>query len=93
MARLTRHVPLAEQTLTTVPEHMSSPTIVSGVRESDLEIYVFCRSLFGIVLSVLLRYMDSDLPFGIFKLFYIRKKYRIIWTPLVMDINKRYMFK
>jgi hypothetical protein len=41
------------------------------------------------VLSVLLRYMDSDLPFGILKLFYIRKKYRIRWTSLVMYINKR----
>jgi hypothetical protein len=70
------HVPLAEQTLTTVPEHLSSPTIVSGVPVSDLEFYVFCRSLFVIVLSVLRRYMYSDLPFGIFQLFYFRKKYR-----------------
>jgi len=35
---------------------------------------MFCRSLFvlfllAIVLSVLLRYADSDYPFGIFKLF------------------------
>ena len=89
MARLTRRVLLAEHTLTTVPEHLSSPTTCSGVGVSDLEFDVFCRSLFGIVLSVLLRYMDSDLPFGIFKLFYIRKKYMIRWTPLVMYINKR----
>jgi hypothetical protein len=36
---------------------------------------MFCRSscvLLAIVLSVLLRYMDSDYPFGIFKLFLIR---------------------
>ena len=79
--------------MTTVPEHPSSPTNFSGIRVSDLELYVFCRSLFVIVLSVRLRYMDSDLPFGISKLFYIRKKYRIRWTPLVMYINKRYMFK
>jgi hypothetical protein len=39
--------------------------------------YMFCRSLFvllyffplAIVLSVLLRYTDSDYPFGIFKFF------------------------
>jgi len=36
--------------------------------------YMFCRSLFVLfflasVLSVLLRYTDSDYPFGIFKLF------------------------
>ena len=36
---------------------------------------MFCRSLFvpfllAIVLSFLLRFMDSDYPFGIFKLFY-----------------------
>ena len=36
---------------------------------------MFCRSscvLLAIVFSVLLRYMDSDYPFGIFKLFLIR---------------------
>ena len=36
---------------------------------------MFCRSSFvvlAIVLSVLLRYTDSDYPFGIFKLFLIR---------------------
>ena len=47
----------------------------SGVRVNrSLVLYVCCRSLFvlfllAIVLSVLLRYTDSDYPFGIFKLF------------------------
>ena len=38
---------------------------------------MFCRSLFvllTIVMPVLLRYTDSDYPFGIFKLFLIDKK-------------------
>ena len=54
--------------------------ITSGVRVTrSLVFCMFCRSLFvllylfrlaiGIVLSVLLRYTDSDYPFGIFKLF------------------------
>jgi hypothetical protein len=30
----------------------------------------FCTFSFGIVLSVLHRYTDSDCPFGIFKLFF-----------------------
>ena len=32
--------------------------------------FVFCNFFFAIVLSVLLRYADSDYPFGIFKLFF-----------------------
>jgi hypothetical protein len=58
--------------------HLSSPTFFSGVRVTrSLVLYdcVFCRSLFvlfllAIMLSVLLRYTDSDYPFGIFKLFF-----------------------
>ena len=62
----------------TLPEHTtSSPDIsgVCGVRSAVLCV-VFCRSLFvlvlfllTIVLSVLLRFVDSDYPFGIFKFF------------------------
>jgi hypothetical protein len=59
-------------------EHLSSPAFFSGVRVTrSLVLYdcVFCRSLFvlfllAIVLSVLLRYTDSDYLFGIFKLFF-----------------------
>jgi len=47
---------------------------VFSVSRSLVLYVVFCRSLFvlflfAIVLSVLLRFMDSDYPFGIFKLF------------------------
>jgi hypothetical protein len=58
--KLTRRVPLVEQELLTLPEHLSSPPVFSGVRVT--------RSL-AIVLSVLRRYTNSDCPFGIFKLF------------------------
>jgi hypothetical protein len=57
---------------------MSSPPVFSGVRVTrSLVLYVcfvdrclsFVLFLLAIVLSVLLRYTDSDYPFGIFKLF------------------------
>ena len=73
--RFTRSVPLVEQELPTFSEHMSSPLVFSGVRVArSLALYVcfvdpFVLILLAIVLSVLLRYTDSDCPFGIFKLF------------------------
>jgi hypothetical protein len=66
-----------EQELLTLPEYLSSPPVFSGVRVTrSLVLYVcfvdrclsFVLFLLAIVLSVLLRYMDSDCPFGIFKL-------------------------
>jgi len=67
-----------EQELLTLPEHLSSPPVVSGVRVSrslvlyvclvDIVVCPFVLFLLAIVLSVLLRYTDSDWPFGIFKL-------------------------
>ena len=65
-------------------EHMSSPPVFSGVRVNrSLVLYVcfvdrclsFCTFSLVIVLSVLLRYTDSDCPFGIFKLFLHALKY------------------
>ena len=69
-----RWVPLVEQELPTLSVHLSSPPVFSGVLVtwSLVLCVMFCRSLFvllSIVLSVLLRYTDSDYPFGIFKLF------------------------
>jgi len=71
---------LVEQELLTLPGHLSSPPVFSGVRVSrSLVLYVcfvdlclsFCTIfLLAIVLSVLLRYTDSDYPYGIFKLFF-----------------------
>ena len=71
-------MPLVEQELLTLPEHLSSPLDFSEVRVTrSLVLFVcfvdrclsFCTFSFGLVLSVLLRYTDSDYPFGIFKLF------------------------
>ena len=66
-----------EQGLLTLPEDLSSPPIFSEVRVTRSLVLCVCfvdhyLSFFfrlAIVLSVLLRYTDSDCPFGIFKLF------------------------
>ena len=65
-----------DQELLTLPEHLSLSPIFNGVRVTrSLVLYVCfvdrCLSFFllAIVFSVLLRYADSDYPFGIFKLF------------------------
>ena len=49
VTRLIRWVPLVEQELLTLPEHLSSPPVFSGVRVTrSLVLYtcMFCRSLF-----------------------------------------------
>jgi hypothetical protein len=45
VTRLTRRVPLAEQELPTLPEHLSSPLVFSGVRVtlSLVLCVMFCR--------------------------------------------------
>ena len=62
----------------TVPEHLSSPPVFSGVRftrSSALYVYFvdrclsFCTFSFGHCGVSVLRYMDYNCPFGIFKLF------------------------
>ena len=57
---------------------------------------IFCRSLFvllffsllAIVLSVPLRYMDSDFPFGIFKLFFhtVKFVFETVWSEFEGNI-------
>ena len=78
VTRWTRRVLLVELELLTFPEHLSSPPVCSGVHVTrSLVLCVcliyrclfFCPFLLAIVLSVLLRFMDSHYPFGIFKLF------------------------
>ena len=66
VTRLIRRVPLVDQELLTLPEHLSSHPVFSGVRVTRS---FFVRFSFGNCVSVLLRYMDSDNPIGIFKLF------------------------
>jgi hypothetical protein len=65
------YLPLVEQELLTLLEDLSSPLIFSGVRVTRFLVLVcpFVLVLLAIVLSVLLRYTDSDYPFGIVKLF------------------------
>ena len=67
---------LVEQELLTLPEQLISPPIFNGVRVTrSLGLCIcfvdrclsFCTFSFGHF--VLLRYTDSDYPFGIFKLF------------------------
>jgi hypothetical protein len=57
--RLKPHVPLVEQERITLPEHR-------------IVVCPFVRFRLAIVLSVILRFMDSDFPFGIAKLFLYR---------------------
>jgi len=75
-----RRVPLVEQELSTLPGHLCSPSVFSGVRvtRSLVLCVMFCRSLFALlsffllasVLSILLWFTNYDYPFGISKLFY-----------------------
>jgi hypothetical protein len=93
VTRLTRRVSLVEQELPTLPEHLSSPSVFSGLRVTQSLVLCVCfvdlvcpfvLFLLAIVLSVLLRYTDSDYPFGIFKLFYK------IWAgDLITSLNYR----
>jgi hypothetical protein len=89
VTRLTRRVSPVEQELHTLPEHMSSPPIFSGVRVTkSLVLYVcfldricpFVLFLLANVLSVLLWYTDSDyrFKFGIFKLYLLWFKFLFI---------------
>jgi hypothetical protein len=67
LTRLTRRVPLVEQELLTFPEHLSSPSVFSGVRVTRSLVLCVCfvdrcLSILAIVLCVLFRYTDSDYP-------------------------------
>jgi hypothetical protein len=89
VTRLTWRVPLVEQELLTLPEHLSSPPVFSGVRVTrSLVLYVcfedrclsFCTFSFGhcvVWSSSIYRFWLP--PFGIFKLF-LKKHYMIILT-------------
>jgi hypothetical protein len=75
---VTGRVALVEQKLLSLPEHMCSSPLLSGVRvaQSLVLCVMFCRLLFvfwsfslGHCIFYLIRFMASDYPFGIFKLF------------------------
>jgi len=84
VTRLTRRVPLVEQELLTLPEHLSSHPVLVGFVLLDL----FILFLLDIVLSVLLRYTDSDYLFGVFKLFL--QHYG--WLIIVLLTNFKLLF-
>jgi len=82
LTRLTRRLSLVKQELLTLPEHMCSTPLLSGVRVTrSLVSYVcffyrclsFCSFSFCHCVAVPLRYTDSDCPFGVFKLFFQQK--------------------
>ena len=89
VTRLTRRVSLVEQELLTLPRHWVHPRLVGFVlldlyfHMYVLQIFVcpFVLFLLAIVLSVLLRFVDSDYPFGIFKLF-------LLWFPSTVELLK-----
>ena len=68
-------VSLTEHELITLPEHLSSAPVYSGVRiaRSFVFFVVFCRSLLVLFLLTIvfsiMRCKASDYPFDIFKLF------------------------
>jgi len=72
--KLARRVPLMEQELLTLPEHLISHPVFSGVRVARslllcvmLSISLIALNLLTIVLSGFLRFTYSDYPFCIFK--------------------------
>ena len=82
VTRLTRRVSLVEQELPIIPEHLSPTPVFSGVRVTRSLVlcvsfvdrclsFNFVLLLLPIMLSVPLRYKDSDYLFGIFKLFFV----------------------
>jgi hypothetical protein len=68
-------------------EHPSSPPVFSGVRVTRSSVLYVCfvdhclRFFFWPLCCLLLRYTDSDYPFGIFKLF-------LTWDPYGI-VNKK----
>ena len=78
ITRVTRQVSLVEQELPTLLEHLSSLPVFREVRVARSLVFcvMFCRSLFVLMSFIfwplcclLLRFIDSDYPFGTFKLF------------------------
>ena len=57
-----------EQELFTIPQHLSSSPVVSGIHVAQsLVCYVLLISICPFALSVLIRSTASDYPFGAFK--------------------------
>jgi hypothetical protein len=74
VTRLTRRMIPVEQELLTLPKHLNSLPVFSGVHVTRSLVLYVCLA---IMLSVLHRFMNSDYPFGIFKLF-LRNQYILL---------------
>ena len=65
-------MPLVEQEVFILPEHLSSPPVFSRIRVAQSLVFhvVFCKTLFGLFCHCVV-WPSSDFvdPFGIFKLF------------------------
>ena len=74
VTRVTRRMPQVEQELLIRLEYLSSSPVFSGVRFTRYLALCVLVSFFllATMLSVLLRFTDSDYPLGIFKLFLSR---------------------
>ena len=79
VTKLTRRVPLVEQELPILRSTRVLPQFLVGFELLDLQLYMHVLQIvvcpfvlfhLAIVLFVLLRYMDYNCPFGIFKLFF-----------------------
>ena len=95
--RLIQWVSLMEQELSNLPLHPSSPPVFIGVRVTqslplcvcfvDRFFSPFVIFILTIMLSVLLRFMDSDYPLGILKLFFVQ--YENLTLDFMMIFRER----
>jgi hypothetical protein len=81
VTRVARRMPLVEQELPTIPEHLSSPLIFSGFRVSRSVFFcvLFCRSLFVL------------LSFFVWSLFCQSLDLRVLIISLVSVISSMYI--
>ena len=84
---ITWRVQRMEQELPTLPEHLSSPAVFSGIRVARTFVFcaMFCRSLFLLFLLVIassaLQFTVSAYPFDIFKLFSLT-----LFPPMIIPL-------
>ena len=71
VAIATRQVPLVEEELVTLPQHLSSPPV---------HVVRCVLFILTIVLKVILRFTDCDYFFGIYKLFLGTVKYGELYS-------------
>ena len=94
VTRLTWQVPLVEQELLTLLEHLCSPPVFSGIRVTRLVLYVcfvdhcLCFCTFSVDHRVVCS-SDSDSPFGIFKLVFCNQ----FLSPIRLRVRTPFMAK